>query len=59
MEVKAAINYNSLQTAEESARNKDGLNHPVSFKNPQAGFIADKNLEMTGVLIFQKLHQND
>lgn len=59
MEVKAAINHNSLQTAEENAGNKDGLSHPASFKNSQPGLTADKNIEMTGVLIFQKLHQND
>lgn len=59
MEVKAAINHSSLKTAEESAGNKDGLNHPASFKNSQAGLTEDKNIEITGVLIFQKLHQND
>lgn len=58
MEVKAAINHNSLQTAEKSAGNKDGLSHPA-FKNSQPGLTADKNIEMTGVFIFQELHQND
>lgn len=54
MVIKAAINHNSLQTAEESTGNKDGLNHPASFKNCQPGLMADKSIEMTGVLIFSE-----
>lgn len=54
MEIKIAINHNSLQTAEEHTGNKDGLDQPASFKNSQPGLKADKRIEMTGVLIFSE-----
>lgn len=59
MEVKAAINHSSSQTAEDSRGNKDGLNHPASLKKSQPWLTADKGTEMSGALIVQKLHQTD
>lgn len=55
MEIKAAINHNSLQTVEESRGNKDRLNHLVSFKRSQPWLTADGGTETVRGLISQKL----
>lgn len=59
MEVKAAIKHTSLQTTEESSGNKDGFNHPVSFKKPQPWPMADRSTERIVALSFYKLHRNN